>query len=224
MRILHSKKLVFISKPRCGSTSVRFLLNKSTEHGDVICDAADQERGLHPHMSATAIKAFLRKEGHDPDEYTYFTVTRHPVEMLWSYYRFFQLDENSRYNYDIKHTSETLMPFLTWIQSGRVGIGRYWADFVPNWISAQNFSPLSLEAHICDRDGRIDVDRWFYIEDQVQLTSWLSDMLGFDSSISHVNQAPDGKCPEIEESVLTSLVTQFPMEAEHYKIGMGLTP
>jgi hypothetical protein len=216
MRILHSKKLVFISKPRCGSTSVRNFLTKQAVKGDVICNTVDEESGLHPHMSSSSIKNYLRINGYDPDIYKYFTVTRNPLDMLWSYFKYFKPDINNKYNYGVGYDVENLLEFPEWLETGKVGIGKYWSKFVPPNVTAKNFSPLSLEAHICNIDGEIDVDKWFYLEQIGEVEDWLTNFFDSGVSISTVNGSDTRERPKINKEILEKLRPQFPIEAKYY--------
>lgn len=218
MRILHSRKLVFVSKPRCGSTSVRALLNKLARPEDVICDVPDHEKKIHPHMSAPSIKAYLADNSYDPEEYTYFTVTRNPIEMLWSYFKFFKPDNNGRYNFDECHEVQNLVDFQSWVRKGRVGIGRYWRPFVPEFVTDKNLSPLSLEAHICDSRGDIQVDAWFCIENQRAIEAWLGEFLECNVELNRINSSESQVRPRIDNEYIGDLQLQFPMESEIYKL------
>ncbi len=216
MRILHSKKLVFVSKPRCGSTSVRGLLTQNMEPGDVKIDVPDHDLGLHPHMSATSIKEHLRKTDKNPSDYFFFTVTRDPLDMLWSYYKYFKPDYSSRFNYDPKHNAEQSMPFQDWLVDGKVGIGRYWKRHVPDFVTEENLSPLSLEAHICNKQSKIDVDAWYKIEDIKECADMLSDKLRVNAIIPTLNRSHDENRPTINESTIEKIAPQFPIEMMVY--------
>ncbi|MEP4308102.1 MAG: hypothetical protein ABJ364_00025 [Lentilitoribacter sp.] len=193
-------------------------MNKLARPGDVICDTVDHSKGMHPHMSAPAIKSLLFKQGFDPEDYTIFTVTRHPLTMLWSYYKFFEPDENGRYNYSESHDAKTLVPFLSWMENGRIGIGKYWANYTPDFVNDKNFSPLSLEAHIFDREGENHVDKWFSIEEPTLIEQWLSGILGSPVELGRVNASEDKRMPEVPEYILEKLRPQFPMECQAYDL------
>lgn len=199
------------------------LLNKIAQSDDIICDTVDHARGLHPHMSAPAITALLQKSGFDPTEYTFFTVTRHPVAMLRSYFKFFKPDVRGNYNYALSHDAQNLDTFDNWIQHGRVGIGRYWSDYVPEFVTPTNFSPLSLEAHICDQEGKIHTNRWFKIEDKPAIERWLSERLDQDVKLGQTNESEAQSGLEIHNSTLENLSAQFPMEFKEYEISKSIT-
>ncbi len=101
MRVLFSKRLVFISKPRCGSTSIRRHLEPhiSEKSGDFAVDCANTVPHFHPHDTAPYVQVKLAELYPQHPELTYFMTIRNPVDMLWSYYRFFKSDANCQYNY-----------------------------------------------------------------------------------------------------------------------------
>lgn len=218
MRILHSKKLVFISKPRCGSTSVRNFLTQQSQKNDLICNVPDHAEGLHPHMSSPAIKSYMKKHQMNVKQYSFFTVTRNPIEMLWSYYKYFQPDENCLYNFSTKHNPSNLMQFEEWLKKGHVGLGKYWRDFVPSFVTGKNFSSLSLEAHICDSNNNSDVDKVFYLEELESIKPWLSEFFDVEVNIPAVNSSDSRKAPKISNEILEILRPQFPLEFKHYSI------
>ena len=102
MRVLFSSGLISISKPRCGSTSVRRVLDGlvDVKRGDIAVDTAEQRPPYHPHHTAPFLKQLLVKDGHDIAGMTTFIITRDPIDMLWSYYRFFNPDEFGQYKYN----------------------------------------------------------------------------------------------------------------------------
>ena len=218
MRILHSKKLIFVSKPRCGSTSIRNALTQRMEEGDVSCNVPNLEEGLHPHMSAPAIKKYIARKGGDPDEYYTFTVTRNPLEMLWSYYKYFQPDRGGKYNYNDEHDINQIVPFEEWLEFGRVGIGESWKEFVPHGVTHKNLSPLSLEAHICDGQGEVVVNNWYMLENLTPCVEKLSEIFGEAIEIPSVNASKDDNFQAIDFKLMKSLAKQFPTEFEMYNI------
>ena len=179
MRVLFSKGLVFISKPRCGSTSIRIRMGQyiSKKDRDFSVDEAEESTVFHPHDMAPYVKAKLAEFYPDHPNLTYFVTTRNPVDMLWSYYRFFRPDTECRYNYAPEWNESSAMGFEDWIQHGRVGIRDGRREFVPSWVSTENLSPLCLEAYIIDRAGNNHVDQVFRLENTEKLNRWLSRQL-----------------------------------------------
>ncbi|WOT06297.1 hypothetical protein [Shewanella youngdeokensis] len=220
MRILHSKKLIFISKPRCGSTSVRRFLDSQMQEGDEKCDYGNEFPNmpeLHPHMSAPAVHSYLCKKGVDVDKYTTFTITRHPVAMLWSYYNYFKPDVNYRYNYSPEYQSAQLLDFSCWLKHGHVGIG-LWREFCPDFITGNDFSPLSLEAHANDKNNINLIDKVFKLESLSECEAWLGDFFDINVDIDAVNQSDSTRMPKLSEELLDKVRSEFAVESILYKI------
>lgn len=216
MRILHSRKLIFVSKPRCGSTSVRRTLSKLMVSGDIEVDTPNHDLGLHPHMSAPAIHAWLHEQGIDPNFYTTFIITRNPFDMLWSYYNFFLPDMKSRYNYSREYDDKNIMPFLEWLERGRVGVGKYWAKFLPSHVRTTNLSPLSLEAHILNEDDIPFADQVLKIEESRRCEEFLCDQLGEKVEMPRTNGSGASNICHIPIATREKIAAQFPMETRMY--------
>lgn len=218
MRILHSRKVVFVSKPRCGSTSVRSYLDSQMVEGDERCDYANEypsKPELHPHMSAPAIINYIKKQGKSYQDYTFVTVIRHPIDMLWSYYNYFKPDYKSDYFYSNNYDPLRLIGFEEWLTNGSVGIG-LWKKFCPSWISDKNFSPLSLEAHSCDSFGNNYINHIFRLEKLDELDSWFSFNFDNYASIGSVNGSGSKELPILNKKTIDLLIEQFPKESEIY--------
>lgn len=220
MRILHSKKLIFISKPRCGSTSVRHFLDSQMQPGDEKCDYGNEfpeSPELHPHMSAPAVHNYLHKKGFNVLEYTTFTVTRHPLAMLWSYYNYFKPDINFQYNYSPTYQANQLSDFEHWLYHGCVGIG-LWKKYCPDYITDQNFSPLSIEAHANNQDNVSLINKVFKLEQLVECKVWLKAFFGEKIDIDTINQSKSIQLTELPESIVKKLRSEFPLETRLYNM------
>lgn len=220
MRILHSRKLIFISKPRCGSTSVRRFLDSLMVEGDEKCDYANEFPSypeLHPHMSAPAVQSYLKSKKIDIRQYTTFTVIRNPLDMLWSY---FKPDINSNYYYSTEYNDKRLSNFNWWLQNGKVGIG-LWKSSCPPMITSNDFTPLSLEAHAYDELGKNCIDKIFKIEDIEVCVAWLTELIGEAANIPKINSSDSAQLPDNDKSILQGLIKQFPEESKIYKLNNG---
>ena len=220
MRILHSKKLIFISKPRCGSTSIRRFLDSKMLKGDEKCDYGNEYPEypeLHPHMSAPAVHAYLEAKGIDITEYTTFTITRNPIDMLWSYYKYFKPDINFNYNYSKDYQSDSLICFEEWLESGYVGIG-LWREFCPKSIVSSNFTPLSLEAHCFDNNSNMCIDKVFKIEELGICVDWLESIMGCIINIPAMNSSGSSRMPPISMRLQEIIMKQFPLEKQMYDL------
>jgi hypothetical protein len=217
MRILHSKKLIFVSKPRCGSTSIRRLLDSKMKEGDEYSDFGNENPRLHPHMSLPSILEYLTDTKGDCSDYQSFIFTRNPMAMLWSYYKYFKPDANFRYNYNKDHNPNDLSSYNDWLLHGKVGIGE-WGKLCPSFISNTDFTPLSLEAHICDKDNnKLDV-QVFQLEALNRCSEWLSQIFNEKLEIAELNKSEQSLIPPIAEEALARIVKCFPSESELYKL------
>ena len=82
MRISHKHKFVFLSNPRCGSTSIRSILKK---YSDIL-----STRGYpyYHHTGARELKRHFEEQGWNWEEYTIITTIRNPwdrVVSIWHY-------------------------------------------------------------------------------------------------------------------------------------------
>ena len=221
MRVVFEKNLVFISKPRCGSTSVRSALTKfikqnypNSDSSDLIIDYRKGE--FHPHLTGAYLRKLLKaKYKEKANNLEYFTVTRNPLEMLRSYYLYFQPDTNSNYNYSQQYNSKKIS-FLDWLLTGKVGMGKEWKEFAPSWISTENLSPLSLEAHAYDKNNTNMLNHTFLIEEPKTLEYFLSNKLGKEIFLPHINQSKKETTEKIPDHILDLIKVQFPAESILY--------
>jgi len=222
MRVLHKKRLIFIAKPRCGSTKVRRTLDPYLEPTDLSVDYAQPKSLLHPHIPAPALREVLERyyEVHGLDDYHFFTVVRHPVDMLRSYYKFFKPDSRSRYFFNSDWEGAIGMGFSEWITSGKVGFPQSWAATAPSYISSTDLSPLSLEAHFCGPDNQLISTNVFKLENLCELSVWLADTFQLTlSDVSlKVNQSEGIINEGISPDALQTVRDLFPMESLLYNI------
>jgi len=94
MRISHKHKFVFLSKWKCGSESIREMLNPYT---DVFpC----QKYPYYHHTNARLLKNHFDSQGWDWNDYFVFISIRNPWEMLVSLYFYGLPDEEGKYYWD----------------------------------------------------------------------------------------------------------------------------
>ena len=220
MRVLFSCGLIAISKPRCGSTSVRQILDDLVDLkcGDIVVDSADDCPPYHPHLSAPRLKELLVNNGYSISRMKTFIITRNPLDMLWSYFQFFSPDVFGQYNYDRTWSSGALMTFEKWVMTGRVGIDIGAQALAPNWISTENLTPLNLEAHVENRDGGTEVDHVFLLEEIDKFALWLSNFTNRDIVMRHVNESQRGVLPKVGVGMRDRIVEMFPKESAMYAL------
>lgn len=220
MRVLFSRGLIAISKPRCGSTSVRRVLDKLVDPtmGDIVVDVAGQRPPYHPHHTAPFLKKLLIDDGHDISGMKTFIITRNPLDMLWSYFNFFAPDEFGLYNYNQDWSAGSPVTFETWVMTGRVGMNGGALKLAPDWIRTSDLTPLNLEAHIETRDGRTEVDKIFRLEEIDSFILWLSEQTGQTLPMRHVNKSERGALPKFGDEVLARVKLMFPQESLLYAL------
>jgi len=218
MRVLRSRGIVAIAKPRCGSTSVRRMLDPFIDvaAGDLAVDVAGEQPPFHPHISAPYLREILAARFDDADRLEYFITVRHPHDMLWSYYQFFRPDSQCRYNFQAGWSASDPIDFETWVCEGHLDANPNLLRLGPDWISPTDLSPLTLEARARRRDGSLAVDHIFPIEEMGQFTAWRSNKLGEDVSPKHVNQSNAADRPRLGEAAQTRIRQVFAEESEIY--------
>ena len=220
MRVLFSKKLIFISKPRCGSTSVRRFLDKylNPDYNDFAVDVAGRKPGYHPHITAPCLLNQLSQDFKiDFRDYKIFTITRNPLDMLLSYYKFFKPDINGRYNYHPKYVGG-LQDLNQWLVSGRVEMVSSWMQNSPKFVNTTDFSPLSLEAHIMNHESHCCVTNYFKIEDISSIQEWLSDIMAEKITLPCINSSQVQPGLSIPNIALARIKKCFPLESEIYSL------
>jgi hypothetical protein len=214
MRVLLSRGFAALSKPRCGSTSLRRVLDPFIDPaaGDFAVGRAGQRPPFHPHITGPALRHLLNK----PDLELMITA-RHPVEMLWSYYKFFQPDRRGRYNFHPDWSGSVGPDFETWVIRGRVGMNPLWKSLAPGHVSGADLSSLSLDAHAMDRDGQL-IARVFPVEEPARLEGWLSDRLGMEVTLPNLNSSSGEPSPSIGSEAKARIREMFRWESVHYSL------
>lgn len=85
MRLSDEHKFVLISNPRCGSTSLRNMLNP---YSNIRSQKPPPEPWLKNHATAFVISEGMRKTGRKPEDYHFFTTIRNPWHRVTSFYAF----------------------------------------------------------------------------------------------------------------------------------------
>jgi hypothetical protein len=182
---------------------------------DESSDYGDNVNELHPHMSAPAVHQYLSNKGIDISDYTTFTITRHPIAMLWSYYNYFKPDKCSRYNYSPNYDPSSSASFADWLDNGKVGIG-LWREYCPHYIKDLDFSPLSLEAHSHDDKNVNHIDKVFRLEQLDECNVWLQKVFGSTIEIKETNSSNSNTMSDVSDATRAKLMQQFPLESKMY--------
>lgn len=220
MKVLFSKGLALISKPRCASTSLRRALDKHIhyESGDFGVDMSGQMRPFHPHITAPYLSELLTANFPGKPMPMFFICIRHPLAMLYSYYKFFAPDRFSRYNYQQEYRGSLELTFEQWILAGRVGMNPNWTRLAPSSISTDNLSPLSLEAHAYNASNQSLIENIFSIENPREIETWLSTKLGAEIHLSKLNRSSSSSPPKLGKEAIERIRLMMPFESRLYNI------
>ena len=175
MRISHKHKFIFISKPKCASSSIRQALNK---HSDIISGG---KKPYHHHSTALMIKNHFEDMDWNFDEYYKFISVRNPWDMLVSLYYFGKPDQNSFYFWCPQYNDSELMPFKKWIKQGIS-----WDLRVSKWQN--NFSALTLDHYILDSNKNYLVDYVMRVENLKADLEVVSARLELAIDCPHINK------------------------------------
>ncbi|WP_146636271.1 hypothetical protein [Nioella nitratireducens] len=190
----------------------------SEESGDFGINVAGENPPFHPHITAPYLMKVMQERGLLDQSLKYFIVIRNPINMLASYYKFFQPDENFRYNYDPDWGGRIGIGFDEWVANGRVGMNEKWKELAPNFISTENLSTLSLEAHAMSSDSRTVVDNIFLIEESESIVNWVGEKTGESVVMPQVNKSEEMEVPKIGNEALDCVRKMMPLESALYNL------
>lgn len=167
MRISHKYKFVFLANPRCGSESIRAMLDPYTDIKGRV------NRGnLGMHDSAKLVQAaFLDREWRWRDYYS-FTTIRNPWARVVSAYYYGRKNPRSAFAYSVG------LEFLPFVK-----------DQQTIFVSKQ----YRIKAFAMDEDENLIVNDVFRIEDIDQWWPRLAEKLRLpDPSVIHINKTEHG--------------------------------
>ncbi|MDQ8208555.1 sulfotransferase family 2 domain-containing protein [Coraliomargarita sp. SDUM461003] len=162
MRILHSQKLVFLSMPRAGSTTVRNTLDQYSDVKSVHVSKVDADFPFFHHMTASELKAAFEAKGWQWDDYRKFCVVRNPYDRLVSLYH---LSLNILANQRKQSLKGRLM--------ARFGSVPTFEDYLYA-INTNSHLPCTFKFFACAPDGEVLIDDLLKFEN---LSTELSDYL-----------------------------------------------
>lgn len=172
MRISLSKKFVALANPRCASTSIRRMVNRFSDfRSGVNCD-------LKHHSALRTVERFLIDEGHNPDEFYFFTTVRNPWDRVVSIY-----------HYGLKN------PKSTWhkpaVASKDFKVFVHSEALIRHFRPKSSSRPLREGPHVIDtfmRDNKGVVrGHVFRLEELDTIADVLKKEVGIDVNLPHVN-------------------------------------
>ena len=161
MRVSHRYKFIFFSNPKCGSETIRFMLDSLSDSvGIVEFPKLSAENPFYNHMLPREARDVFRRLGWQFDDYYKFTTVRDPWTRLASLYSHLR-----------RVRRNAVPPFPTWLRSiatdGRGGGGhdserwlKHGTYLTRNWVGDETATPL--------------VDNIFRLEDIAALPQQLS--------------------------------------------------
>ena len=181
MRISHKHKFVFISKPRCATTSLRKALDPYSEI--MSCDHLP----YHHHTTASLLKEHFESKGWDWNSYFKFVCVRNPWDMLVSAYFYGKPDRNNLYRWQqtpktapAEYNPENLMPFKEWLVKGKT-----WCLRRNN--SYKDMSLRSLSYYALDKEQKFLVDYVIRVEHLEEDLKRLGSILGLAFQVPKLN-------------------------------------
>ena len=99
---------------------------------------------------------------------------------------------------------------------GRLGMHPDWLALAPDWISTDDLSPLSLEAHSLDLQGRNWITNVFRLEQIGELAQFLSSREGVRVRPLVTNASKELPIPSLSHAALSRVRRMFRHESELY--------
>jgi len=150
MRISHQRKFIFYSNPKCGSESIRKLLNPYSDVFDVKYYQVTDNNPYYSHISPKEVKSIFEEKKIDYDNYSKFITTRNTYTKMFSLYR--MIYKNSWYKPN----------FSKWLEStASYGNGALTND---KQSRARKYGSYSLENLILDKDSNLLVNKVIKLE------------------------------------------------------------
>jgi len=166
MRISLLNRFVFLSNPRCGSTSVRRVVSPFSEFR-----STDRLVDLPHHRAYRTVAAWMRERGLRPEEFKAFTTVRNPWSRMVSIYEYAKSEPRSAWN-------------------RAMGSG-YFHDFVKSPFvrsQIQGGGDDNGQAPYLIRDFAGGVARAFPIEEPDALRAFLCEVLGREIELPMINR------------------------------------
>lgn len=142
MRVSHKHKIILLSNPKTGSTSIRKILNPVSEIKSGITDSS-----LAHHLKAREAIDYLKSINIDWNKYLSITTIRNPYSRAVSNYFYAKPDRNGLHFYEKGYDKNTAMSidFNDWIKL-KIEKDKYFPGMIP------------YEDFCCDKFGKCLVD------------------------------------------------------------------
>jgi len=150
MRFSIEKKFIYLANPKTGSTSIRSLFDKFSDH-----QLLKSDNCFHEHWTASQYHDVFLSRGLGWDDYFKFTTVRNPWARYVSNYYYSKPDKkgNPFYVQDYDVSSAFRLSFSEWLQK---------------WLVERNRHPhgyVDVKTFTCDSQGHSLVNGVFRVED-----------------------------------------------------------
>lgn len=210
MRISHKHKLIWVSKPKTGSTSYRALL-------DPFCEikSTDATGDFYHHSSLSKIQTIFLERGWDFDAYKKVVPVRNPYDLLVSLYTYSKTDINGVRWWQVdqkKYNPEKMMGFTQWVLDERNVA----------WFQAMH----RLETYIMDSKGNDLSDLIFKpCSEEEKFKAFIKEFCHLDLSAElipklNTTSKPQYLVDEVKECYSTNAVSSMIEEVFSFEIKM----
>ena len=179
MRISHKYKFVFLSKWKCGTESIRKILDPFSDI------ASKQEYPYYHHTNANLLKNHFDSMGWDWNRYFVFISIRNPWDMLVSLYFYGLPDKSGKYFWD-RHWNDIrqdiYLPYHRIVPENIISFS--------DWINNYDLSKFTLEYFASDKKGENLVDYIIKMEEIKDEMNNIGQKIGINLEaieIPHIN-------------------------------------
>ncbi|NEO65494.1 MAG: sulfotransferase family protein [Moorea sp. SIO4G2] len=211
MRISHKHKFVFLSKPKCASTSIRKALDPYTD-----ISSTDKKRHYHHHVPASLLKQHFERMGWNWNSYFKFISIRNPWDMLVSLYFYAKPDHRGIYWWETArairvsedivekypYNPNTRMPFKEWIKTGKS-----WD--LKQQIYLEDLSTYTLPYYVFDDQNNFLVDYVIRVEHLEEDLDFVSSKLGIQLDSLKINTSKHDHYSQYYDSESQAIVSEL---------------
>jgi hypothetical protein len=193
MLIFWKERLVFLSTPKTGSTSIETAL-ESLAH--VAIRRPPELKHMPAHDFRTSYGPYL--EARAGEKFTTIALMREPIDWLGSWYRYRKRDELG--------------------EKDRSTRGLDFAAAAEGYLTspvARNMDVGSQAGFLCDPQGNVAVDRLFRYEKIEQFVEFLEDRLDYEIVLPRLNVSPAGQT-DLPADVRARLTERFEQDYAIY--------
>lgn len=204
MRISHKHKFIFLSRPKCASTSISQVLNKYT---DIF---GENQLPWHHHTPASLLKQNFENMGWDWNSYFKFISIRNPWDLVVSLYFYGKPDMNGRYFWETTvYDPNSRLSFKDWLLNSRSWDFKQ-KKFLPD-LSAYTYS-----YYVQDSEKNSLVDFVVRVENLEEDLDIVSSKLGFSLTCLKVNATHHRHYQEYYDSESIEIVKKVFSSDIHY--------